>query len=228
MTDSSGAGKLAHLALPIISGAVAGLLAVVVVSSFRHTAEARPSMLAPAAPSHVASPIISSGSDSQAAEIAQLSARLEAVENRRSSEPLPPAAPPMSPEESARIDAQRHTAVLEAHASEPTDPKWAPHATSALRGHLEDLAPKLKGRLVDLDCRSVTCVGTLEWPSRADAMQSVRTMATTAYRHENCAREFWVTNGGSSDGSARTQVIFNCEDARSGVVPEVLPELPEQ
>ncbi|MFP2908294.1 hypothetical protein ACLESD_25230 [Pyxidicoccus sp. 3LFB2] len=107
-------------------------------------------------------------------QMEQLNRRLSAEEHARATPP--PAPMPLTPEEQAqRREAGREMFEMKVDAwrQERVDPSWADPARHALANNMGTLLAGLpedrRGQLLGVDCRSTTCLATLEFPNFAAA-----------------------------------------------------------
>lgn len=107
---------------------------------------------------------------------------------------------------------RRHVAEkLEAHQAEPVDPGWGPRAQRELTGDLEEVSQGSPAQLVEVDCRTSSCVALLEWPNYHVAFDSYRYFLMQPY-HVNCQRTIAVPPPRDADQPYRAHMFMNCED----------------
>jgi hypothetical protein len=129
-----------------------------------------------------------------------------ATANARGDEPERHSAPPLEAAARAR---QAHEMGLRAHLAEPTDPQWAPGARRIL---IEDLSPAAASsgfELVELECRRVTCVARVRWPSLDRATGGWRELLHHPVRPV-CARSVFVEDAQRPDRSIEATALFEC------------------
>jgi hypothetical protein len=87
------------------------------------------------------------------------------------SEPAPTAEPPISPLEQQ----QRHLAEF---AKAAPDPKWSEPAVVAIRDYLKAIAKQgARAHLLQVECRSRTCLAELQWDNLEQARADSRKLA---------------------------------------------------
>lgn len=102
----------------------------------------------------------------------------------------------------------RHRKALDDHLLEPFDPAWASSTAKTIQEGLQGIAAS--GHLTALkpDCRSRTCVATVQWPSAAAAYQGWNALLNPNYG--NCGVEVVLDDPSDPAAMFRTQVLFNC------------------
>lgn len=140
-----------------------------------------------------------------------LGARIEALETappEAAPEPDPIEAPPVDPEV-ALVEARNgHTDALHRHAETPFEASWAEPAAAGLREELGRIAEDRAFTVVDVDCRSRSCVVTLDWPTYEDVMEDAG-----AVLHRTtlpCANEAFVPPPDDPAAPYRTEILFDC------------------
>jgi hypothetical protein len=93
-----------------------------------------------------------------------------------------------------------------AHEHEVEDLPWAKRTKEQLSTDLRDLSEAAGIRGFELECRSRTCVGFIEWPSFGAAMQNLPRILHKEYRVNSSVRFLPPTN--APNGSCRVSVIF--------------------
>lgn len=104
---------------------------------------------------------------------------------------------------------QRHEAAVAKHASEPVDKRWAQSAARVLGADLGRLEAKAKFRTVEMDCRSKSCVGVLEWPSYEQALAAQFSVVSQFYGM-NCAREIYIPEPAKNEDRYQAKLVFDC------------------
>jgi hypothetical protein len=108
-------------------------------------------------------------------------------------------------------------ARLEAdHASEPRNDSWAGRATDAYASDLREIAAAAGFRLVDLDCRSTTCLAQLSLHTCELARAAVHLVSrgpAPRYRY-NCGVDVFVV--GADAAECDLHVMFLCD----GTIPD--------
>ncbi|MCX4240946.1 hypothetical protein [Paraliomyxa miuraensis] len=93
----------------------------------------------------------------------------------------------LDPEEERRRVRSEWQAQLDAHAHQPVDGSWAPKARASFDRDLRLLSTRVDARLLDTDCRTDSCTGTVEFGSFEDAVVGYETFLHEDYA-VNCAR----------------------------------------
>lgn len=132
--------------------------------------------------------------------------------------------PDMSEEELIEQELERHAQLVEAHHAEPIDARWAHTAHERYSGDFEKLSERLSGsgqsngfNVRNLDCRSTSCVATLEWDSYADAAKGAEAIAFHGYE-ENCALSVvpFPPDDAAEARSYSHDVVFDCSNQVRG------------
>lgn len=165
-------------------------------------------------------------SESQARRLAALETRLreleEATDAGTAQATTPPeAAAAITPDSGATREqvAQREYDAfrgrVQEHLQESRDPRWSDRAQQALRTDFHDLEHGLGFTMVDVDCRTTSCVATIEWPTYALATQRYTGVLVNPARL-NCMRESSLPPPATPNAPYREQVIFDCTSLRAG------------
>lgn len=203
-------------ALTVVLGIAAGTGSALLVSYIREARQpnALPADAQAAPPSEprVAwpTPPIASGQDED------LRRRVEVLEDARTpTVPPPPSLPPADVAAMRREAVRRHDEAIRAHEREGYDPAWSRSSSQTLQGNLDTLAKDrgLGFKVLDVDCRTTTCVGNLEWGSYGRAVSEWQSVLNHAY-DVNCAREVTVGDPPESEGPFVVRVVFDCETSR--------------
>ncbi len=207
----------------LIAPALLGVGAAVLTTLAIHRPGARAPGAVPASspPSAVAA---MSASPSRSAELAAIERRLaglEAQERRAEGAPAPaPEEAPPDPEQAWREVRRQHDEALQRHREEPVDNAWSGQATSLLREDLGALADGRTFRLADLNCKTISCVATLEWPSFATASREARDVIAAPHR-VNCATTVLTPAPDDPAAPYRAEIFFDCAALRAGLVESV-------
>ncbi len=123
-----------------------------------------------------------------------------------------PSAPdePMTPEEARKRVDDAHANALTRHAAEPRS-EWGTRAEGQFAEDLARVAKQADFQLVDIDCRTVTCAGTLDFGSVSAAQRGWLTVATNHYTN-NCSTEVLLDDPSkAAPGSRlRASVLYDC------------------
>jgi len=142
--------------------------------------------------------------------IQRLERRLEELSAR--TEPPPPPSRP-SPEEARQQLFQHHQEQLDKHSREPVDPYWSRSAQDTFGADFAALVEGQTFAVRNIDCRSHTCVTTVEWPSYAAATQGYSLLLQHAYGMD-CARSILLPEPADPRGSYQARLILDCANLR--------------
>lgn len=118
--------------------------------------------------------------------------------------PLPS---PPTPEQAGIAHMTRHQQMIDQVHTEPTDRSWSSMASAAFHRELADEGVTV----VDVDCRSTSCVATIEWPSFAAARHGFEAVLQKDYT-TNCEREITLSTPADPEAHLRAEVVFTkCE-----------------
>ncbi len=98
--------------------------------------------------------------------------------------------------------------------SEPLDEEWAVSSSDLLRRNLADATADSEVEIVEVECRSTTCVATIRWPSYQTAFGSYRGLLVQPYS-VNCRRSMSVPPPADPTISYEAHLFFRCERTRS-------------
>ena len=96
------------------------------------------------------------------------------------------------------------------HAREPENPVWAAKTKASLARDLEGIAKEAHFSRFELDCRSKTCTGFVEWPSAQEAHQNTGLLLHTQYGINSGVRFLYPQD--MSATPCRVSVIFEPMD----------------
>lgn len=100
---------------------------------------------------------------------------------------------------------------IDTHRSQPVDPNWGPASAEQVRDDLEASSIAALIDVVDVDCRSTTCLATVEWEDYGVAFRTYRRLLTHHYG-VNCRRRMGVPPPADSDGPYRAHLFLDCSD----------------
>jgi hypothetical protein len=191
----------------VASAALVGLVVVVIVASRGPTA--RPTATEePSPPSEAARPRIEVvGVQVPNQQVQDLQKRIADLEARAGSQEQP-AVPPSDPAVEAAVERERHRVALDEHAREPANPSWAQQMATVVDRGLKERAAKGGFDVTDVDCRSRTCVASVEWKSAADAYHQWKQILGADYG--SCGVEVVLDEDRGSSGRFGTKVLFPC------------------
>lgn len=84
----------------------------------------------------------------------------------------------------ARLTAMREAEQLgwiAAHSAEPIAPDFAVRARGALEPEVGEVAEASGGRVASVDCRTTSCIVTVQWPDYSAAQRSMRELIGASY-----------------------------------------------
>jgi hypothetical protein len=119
--------------------------------------------------------------------------------------------PEMPTEEQARAEFSK---LVEAHERDAKDPDWGPTSTALLEASLRAESQRGMFSTVSVDCRTTTCVATLEWTSPEAAEQRSRWVAAAPLA-TNCSRQLRLSDTPGGDGARRAVLLLDCADWRA-------------
>jgi hypothetical protein len=208
--------RFARAVIPAFSGVAAGILSSFVMRA----CSGPPAAALPAQPPAVAATVSPAREPdpSQRREIAALSRRLEQLEDAGASAALasPPRPPPpeVDPEQHRAALLEAHERSIQRHWAEPADPAWSKPATDAVREDLQSVAGEKHFRVVDVDCRTSTCVSTVEWPDQNAAVRGYGDVLHVLYR-ANCARSIVLPDTADPSRPFRATLFLDCAEQRA-------------
>ncbi len=201
--------KLSAMALVIaLAGAVSGVVAAVTVSFLLPRAEGAAEKKHDGAPT-AAAPIVKYVVAPGAQAPSELANERAPTEAGSSDAEAGDAEWPEPSEDEPRMEdviAERIAGV----ASEQVDSTWAPAARQSFQADLDTLSMQIGASVVDVDCRTKSCVATVEWQSYDDAKKTWKRLIHEPYK-ENCAVSMSVDP--PADGNAasyQAKVLFEC------------------
>jgi hypothetical protein len=107
--------------------------------------------------------------------------------------------------ERARLDFE---ARLAEHQASPRDSRWAAPKERAIAQSIRNqTGANTSFSLVDVDCRSTSCVARLKWPSEQEARADIRGFMQNA--DIDCARQVTLP-ASSGPGDYTASVLFDC------------------
>jgi len=126
----------------------------------------------------------------------------------------PPEAPPailadMDPEQARLYYENEHQRKIEEHYTEVVDKAWQRRTTPMFEHDLGIVAGEAGFEVSSVDCRSVTCVATLNWDNFEHARTTYADVLHYAY-DANCAGEIILPRPADKSLNYDATVIFNC------------------
>ena len=208
MRDTTRApGRALTLALPVLAGLAAGVGSSLALPPRAAPAAAAPAPTEAAAPSPRGAPR-AGGRAAQAALPPAVNARLEALERKTAEAALAPPGP--EDREAQRQRAREaYEAVLEQHTRAPVDPVWAEPTRAALGAAMSTIGASAGGNAAvkGVDCRTDSCVATLEFPSYTAARAGYTAYVSEMYE-VNCARQAMLDTPEDPESPFSVQVLF--------------------
>jgi hypothetical protein len=122
---------------------------------------------------------------------------------------------PAEPDVARRRDEQReelarHTeSAIQKHRLERQDSGWAAKAAPSLRAGLEKVAESRKFKLGEVDCRSTSCLATLEWNNATEAREEFGKLAHEPF-DVNCARSISLPGDAEPSMPVQATLILDC------------------
>jgi len=103
---------------------------------------------------------------------------------------------------------------LDEHQREAVDTVWAPEAEGKMLAALSDMAPQLHATDVSVDCKTTTCVASLQWPDYGAALRAGQQLAVSK-PGVLCGK--WIEFPPPDDPSQpyRGSVIYDCVPDRA-------------
>ena len=200
------------LAIPSVLGIAAGIVTSLVIS-WISSHPSKPTILAPtAASAGTQRPIPARPDAFSQAKIQELERRVRELERADAGAQTVEAGPPR---EGVKDRAQAYQEAVVEHWSEATDSRWAPVASASLIKDLEGLGKENHFSVVQVDCRSLSCVGVVEWPSYAEATSTYLELVQSQYAL-NCQRTVAAEPPQDPSAPYRTTVLLDCKDPSSG------------
>jgi hypothetical protein len=211
------ASKAFRLITPVVLGASAAVLTTVLMDRAEEGA-------APAAaagqkpldpPAGASRTRIESAPNGKIGELERRLAELEAsrearVERAGAPTSEPPGTPPIpDPEETARELSALNDMLLAKHAGEPVDPTWSSGAVSAFQRDFAALTEQREAKVVGVECKTTSCVATLEWPSYEAAQREHSEVVMHGYE-VNCRRQIWAPEPEDREARYKATAIFDC------------------
>jgi hypothetical protein len=117
------------------------------------------------------------------------------------------AASPASDEDNRQRHLAAHQQALLEHGREPINRSWARAAGDSIKAALSSIADQGQFSILNVDCRSHTCVGAVRWPTASAAYQKWNVLLTPAY--PGCGVEVMLDKP-VDPAPLETQVLFLC------------------
>jgi hypothetical protein len=205
-------GFLKHV-LPVIAGLAAGAASPFLLSARpavtpAHGAEQVTPALSPAAAATSRPAEATHAGDEQ---LRRRVADLERASRERAPEETRAAPPPPDPadrEEQNRKDLNAFKGHIQEHRSAPVDSGWSPAASKSLGAELSAIAPQEgAGRVQEVDCRTDSCLASIEFPSYEKARAEMPTYLQAAYS-VNCMRTVMLEEPNDPAAPYTMEMVF--------------------
>jgi hypothetical protein len=101
--------------------------------------------------------------------------------------------------------------LIRQHWADPDDKAWSSITTPSLRASMESLAKSSTFKVVDVNCRSTSCLATFEWPSYDDASREFSKIADEPTQM-NCTRGITLPEVTDPSQPVQATMIFGCKN----------------
>jgi hypothetical protein len=125
--------------------------------------------------------------------------------------------PPAPPQDIARDQAKNfaaHAASIEAHRRDKVDPGWARDVERAYNDDLQAISRDSQFRLLNVNCRTTSCIAELEFANFNIANQNWSKVLHRRYKTA-CGTEISIPPTDKPDEPYRATVVFDCLSMRS-------------
>lgn len=102
-----------------------------------------------------------------------------------------------------------HERALRDHESEPKEDGWSEATSRILRSDLEQITAEGQFRVVDVDCRSITCAAILEWSTYDVAVKTWAAILNYPFQ-ANCGVEVFLAQPDRNIAQYRSVALFRC------------------
>lgn len=204
--------------VPAVAGILAGLASSFLFSARGESRAAATdpghAVSAPAAQTVYAPVIVTPAHGNETVD--DLRKRIDELEKQNRATGAKPSAStdPAALEEQRRATIQRHDALVKAHREQPVDPSWGPSTGALVRTDLEKIAESSTFKVIDADCKTTSCAGTLEWPSFGAATSEWRKVLHHGFQ-ANCSRQVTLPDPPDPNTPYRATVVLDCESWRA-------------
>jgi hypothetical protein len=209
-------GRLAAIALPAVAGIAVGVVGSLGVS--RSSAPRAHDRLQ-TSPSAGETPATPAGRDD---DTRRLERRLAALESLAQAEPpgagddsasQPPADRRRDdPSEGPRRDEERFRGRVDAHFDQPVDRRFAEPAERSYRKELDEIAAGAGFDVRGVDCRTSSCVATVEWKNYHEAISSYGRLMFHRFSM-NCGVGASLPAPDDPSSPYAGRILFRCEQA---------------
>jgi hypothetical protein len=201
--------------VPAVAGIIAGVASSLLLSFRDHRAQADPVAPPPTAqaPEQGLIPLYVAPGQDPVEEVQKKRAAPLDSSNAAPRPPSPPADEVATMEQHKREVEQRHEQAIRTHRAQPIDPAWARKTNAMLQSDLTELAASSSFKLIEADCRTTSCIATVEWPSYGKAMVEWRRLLHHGYQ-ANCSREITLPDAQDPQGAYQATIVLDCEKWR--------------
>jgi len=207
----------------VILAVVAGSLSGALVSGIASRSDNRaPATIVHATPSpSAAGP--SAAPANEAMRDLGFASRLSKLEETAAKNGNAAAAPSASPSLGASVAAdgppaefyyRRHEEVIKQARAEAVDPAWGPPMSEYLRPDLQKAKALVAFDLVEVDCRTASCLAVMQWNTRSEALDAYHKVMATPFR-VNCEHSVLVPEQPAANGKWQATMTFDCNDWRA-------------
>lgn len=126
----------------------------------------------------------------------------------RQPQPDQAATAPLDSASGMAVVRERHRSALAQHDGEPADPSWAQEMSSFIRRRLVAAAAGGGFKVLGVDCRSRTCVASVDWESASAAYG--KWQAVVQGNYERCGVEVVLDEPVAAQARFGTKVLFPC------------------
>ncbi len=159
-------------------------------------------------------PASTSLQDERIRALEQKVAELSAQASRHDGKPAVPERPPRLDREQARQELlERQQAQLAAHQREPVDFVWSQAAHASFSADFSVLTRGESFQVKGLDCRTATCVVTVEWGNYAEASAGYPELLQYGYGMD-CARSILLPEPENPDARYQASLVLDCQGRR--------------
>jgi hypothetical protein len=127
------------------------------------------------------------------------------------------------PEVPDRITPEKRQTLFESelkrHSEEPLNSGWANASKVSMEKVLGGIAAAQGFALIEVDCRTTTCVGTFEWSSYNDATERNGGLLHALFK-PNCYREIVLPEPSDKRAAYRGQLLVDCGKGGEFPVPD--------
>ncbi|MDI1451538.1 hypothetical protein QHF85_46280 [Polyangium sp. 6x1] len=155
--------------------------------------------------------------DAQRRRMLDLERRVAAMEATAEAGAHPQAEAKVAPED---LEAEQHRNVemheqaVARHWEEPVDKAWSSTTAKLFEDDFDTLEQKEGLKLVSVDCRTRSCLATVEWKTFDEAQQGFDAILHHLYA-ANCTREILLPEPNDRTRPYQATAVFNCEAWRS-------------